>query len=753
MGFQKKQKKLLNQVFKSFIVGLLISFAFIIAELFINSFSFKEYIIESYQSISFYIILLFPFIISFAVLYLSRESYSENRELESALRFETKKKNEILSFIEGIKSGKSDVDLVFDDTDKLSVSLLELKETIFSNRKREVERQKESEQRTWINEGIAKFTEILRGHTTDVNLIAKNLISEIVNYMGANQGGFFVKKEINNEVIYDLSSAYAYERFKYVEKQVKLGEGFVGTAALEKQPIYMKDVPPTYMNITSGLGKATPRIVLIVPMKFNEKVEGVLELASFHDFEDYQIDFIERVGENIASTLSNISINRKTERLLEDSRKQADALAQNEEQMRQNMEELQAAQEEIARQSEKFVSFTNTVNHTLIRAEYSTDGTLLYANTNFLYSLGYSKNSEVEGKKNSMFLRGKDREWFDRIWNNLSKGGKHFEGNMKHVTKQGKDLWTMATYTCMKLPDGKIEKILFLALDITEQMEKSLDNEGQINALNKSSVKAEFSIEGEFIDCNDKFTGELNYEQISDIEDKKIFDFIEKVDLKEFKSIWNKVIKGDFWSGDLRILKKDGDSLWFDSTLTAVLNMYGEVEKIILISKNITKEKAMEFEMQKQNQQLKEQEELLKSKESGLQDKLSKAKEEIIAKYRETEKSIKIYKEVLQEMDFPLILFNKRGRVHFINKYALEVWQIEEKEARKGGSYKLFEDKSLLENKNLSKIIVDREEADENFTGKINIINTKGQKIGIEYSIYKINIDDELFYLMNIRTK
>ena len=63
-------------------------------------------------------------------------------------------------------------------------------------------------------------------------------------------------------------------------------------------------------------------------------------------------------------------------------------------------------------------------------------------------------NTEVEGKHISMFINKKDREWFEPLWEELANGGKHFEGYMKHVTKQGQDLWTMATYTCVRKEDG-----------------------------------------------------------------------------------------------------------------------------------------------------------------------------------------------------------------------------------------------------------------------------------------------------------
>ena len=114
---------------------------------------------------------------------------------------------------------------------------------------------------------------------------------------------------------------------------------------------------------------------------------------------------------------------------------------------------------------------------------------MIYANTKFLKKLGYSGNSEVEGKHISMFVNQKDRLWFDPIWDKLSIGGKHFEGDMKHVTKQGQDLWTMATYTCVRKEDDTVEKILFLAIDTTEQKKQSLDFEGQIEALNRANIK------------------------------------------------------------------------------------------------------------------------------------------------------------------------------------------------------------------------------------------------------------------------
>ena len=221
------------------------------------------------------------------------------------------------------------------------------------------------------------------------------------------------------------------------------------------------------------------------------------------------IDFIERVAGSIASTLSSKRINMRTEQLLAESRQQAETLVAQEERMRSNMEELQKAQEEATRANETFLSFANSVNHTLIRAEYSTDGTLQYANQKFVQKLEYESEDEVLGKHISLFISSKDKESFNGIWEQLVRSGKPYEGDIKHVTRTGKDLWTTATYTCQYTQGGVVEKILFLAIDTTHDKKQNLDWQGQIDALNRVSLKAEITPLGDVMDVNQLFLDTL----------------------------------------------------------------------------------------------------------------------------------------------------------------------------------------------------------------------------------------------------
>jgi GAF domain-containing protein len=105
-------------------------------------------------------------------------------------------------------------------------------------------------------------------------------------------------------------------------------------------------VPQGYLSITSGLGEASPSSLVIIPMIANGQVEGLLELASFHLFQDHHIEFLEKAAENLAGWLATDRANARTRQLLEQTKLQAEALRAQEEEMRQNLEELMTTQEE-----------------------------------------------------------------------------------------------------------------------------------------------------------------------------------------------------------------------------------------------------------------------------------------------------------------------------------------------------------------------------------------------------------------------
>src|SRR5690606_41854967 len=107
-------------------------------------------------------------------------------------------------------------------------------------------------------------------------------------------------------LVLELFGCYAYDKKRYVEKTIAPGQGLVGQTYLEKSTNYLTKIPPNYVNITSGLGEATPNCLVIVPLKFNDIVEGILEIASFKPFQQHEIEFLQKIGAIIDSDIINI---------------------------------------------------------------------------------------------------------------------------------------------------------------------------------------------------------------------------------------------------------------------------------------------------------------------------------------------------------------------------------------------------------------------------------------------------------------
>ena len=152
-------------------------------------------------------------------------------------------------------------------SDKIGKSLINLQENLSNNKEEQERRKKEDDQRNWVSEGLARFSEILRKDNDNIHELSYNVISNLVKYMKANQGGFFIISEEGKANKYlEQTACYAYDRKKFANKRVEWGEGLIGTCVLEKQTIYLTEIPDSYMEITSGLGKANPKSLLIVPL-------------------------------------------------------------------------------------------------------------------------------------------------------------------------------------------------------------------------------------------------------------------------------------------------------------------------------------------------------------------------------------------------------------------------------------------------------------------------------------------------------
>ncbi len=211
------------------------------------------------------------------------------------------------------------------------------------------------EKRKWANEGLANFADILRS-SQDIQTLGDKVIGALVQYTKSNQGGIYLLNDENPADRYlELISLFAFDHKKFESRKVKLGEGLLGQTFLEKETTHLTRVPDDYIKITSGLGDAKPSNVLLVPLKIDKEVYGMVELASLNLYLPHEIAFVEKLGESIAATLSTVKAAEKNAKLLEEFKMTTEAMRSQEEEMRQNMEELQATQEEMARKENSYL--------------------------------------------------------------------------------------------------------------------------------------------------------------------------------------------------------------------------------------------------------------------------------------------------------------------------------------------------------------------------------------------------------------
>ncbi|MFP4341306.1 MAG: PAS domain S-box protein [Cyclobacteriaceae bacterium] len=303
----------------------------------------------------------------------------------------------------------------------------------------------EDKRRNWVTTGLAQMGDILRKENSSASELYLNIVRFIIKYLNANQGGLFLLQDTEGaEPCLELVACYAYERQKFINKQLMIGEGLIGQAFVEKDTILLTEVPQNYVSITSGLGDANPRCILIVPLKVNEEVSGVLELASFKILEDYQVEFVEKLAESVASTISSVKIAHRTSQLLEETRQQAEEMRAQEEEMRQNMEELQATQEEMQRKSTE----AEAQNARLDAILSSTVDAILTINDRGIIEtvnpaceklFGYSR-TELIGNNVSMLMTSEHSGQHDSYLGNYSKTGhKKIIGKSREVMAKRKD--------------------------------------------------------------------------------------------------------------------------------------------------------------------------------------------------------------------------------------------------------------------------------------------------------------------------
>src|SRR5258706_8759345 len=221
--------------------------------------------------------------------------------------------------------------------DTINQMIANLKETTLRNQEQD-----------WLKSNLAKFTQMLQGQK-DLNAVTRRILSELAQVVNAQKGMFYILEQDENfkNPKLKLFAAYAFGEEVKAAREFALGEGLVGQCALEKERILLTNVPRSYTKIGSGLGKASPLNVIVLPVLFEKEIKAVIELASFDTFSETHLDFLSQLTESIGIVLNTIEANTRTESLLVQSQSLTDELRRTNEELQDKAHLLVKQKEEV----------------------------------------------------------------------------------------------------------------------------------------------------------------------------------------------------------------------------------------------------------------------------------------------------------------------------------------------------------------------------------------------------------------------
>lgn len=231
----------------------------------------------------------------------------------------------------------------------------------------------------------------------------------------------------------------------------------------------------------------------------------------------------------------------------------------------------------------------HSLNKTNIMISFTTNGIVLDANENFKRFMGYDAE-EIRGKHHSLFV---DEQYaqsgeYEAFWERLAKG-EAFTGEFKRFAKDGSEVWVHASYNPVFSADGKIEKIVKYASDVTPMKRASIEATGQIDAIHKSTAVIEFELDGTIIYANRRFLEAMGY-TLDEVRGKhhSLFVWPEESSQEAYLNFWRDLARGEFASRIFKRKRKDGSPVWIQASYNPILGDDNKPFKIVKYASDIT---------------------------------------------------------------------------------------------------------------------------------------------------------------------
>jgi|GEM_PF-453894 len=558
---------------------------------------------------------LFPFLFALITYGETRRRNADRKSFNEHLRRLEENYLRNATFAREIGSGNFHFQYTLSgEDDILGKALLVMRDNLLANSRKEQEQ-------NWIAEGKELISNILRIHNK-IDELSYEVIANLIKYINAIQGALYFYDEEKNLLV--NVATYAYNRKKYVQKEFRIGQGLIGQCAYERDFIYRTEIPDDYMTITSGiLGDRKPRSLLIVPLITDEKLQGVIEVASLEDhIPELTIRFMRELAEIIARTLFNLRVNQQTENLLRQAQKITEELRESEEQLRMSAEEMKATQEQLQITNKKLEAQIREVEnaqkrlHSLLENAseiifiYDENMMLKFVSPSVTRILGYTPSEMMKGKDLQRITRRGEAE-LRAMFSELIKNPSQPQTlQYTYMKKDGERIFLETTGRNL-LDDPAIQGILMNTRDITArkkaEKEERLKSKMQSLSENSPDLILRLSPAGQFFYVNpmiEKYTGlaprEVTGRTIEDIGLNEVLLGFFRSAINEMKESPAKVTREVALTNET----PDGKThiyLSFDAIPEIADN---ELESVLFVGHDVTEAKNTHREIEEKNRKI-----------------------------------------------------------------------------------------------------------------------------------------------------
>ena len=355
------------------------------------------------------------------------------------------------------------------ENDTLGKSLIAVRNSLRIAKAEEEQRETENKNRAWVNHGLAHFSELLRQNSNHLDSLCENFLFQIAHFVDAQMGALYLRDEERHQKHetdeFQMKISFAWGEKRYLNAKFKMGEGLVGSCAMEKRHILLTEIPNHYSAIMAGVGQAAPKCILLVPLLHEGEAIAILELASFKVFPPHVIEFLNNLSVYVAASLFTVQVGMNTKLLLAQAQEQSEELKAQDEELRQNLEELKATQEEADRKREENESLFTALSASLFYVEYDLDGYAIDASQSYLDRLQLTNDAILHSHfSEGCQIVGWDRAKYNDFWREVRSGKSKRIAMRQNIN--GTELQLLEFYLPLKNHAGKVYKIIKLSFEV-----------------------------------------------------------------------------------------------------------------------------------------------------------------------------------------------------------------------------------------------------------------------------------------------